>query len=108
MPSSTNSSKARFLPKCCMLRVAGITPSAVPMTIIAMGKVAHSSSGASSAPIMLPISIIIGTLHMAIALIAESSHTSLKFLTIGLFTWRHVRYSTAPALLDSTPLLAMP
>ena len=86
MPSSTNSSRARFLPKCCMLRVAGITPSAVPMTIIAMGKVAHSPPGASSAPIMLPISIIMGTLHMAIALIAASSHTSLKFLTIGLFT----------------------
>jgi hypothetical protein len=69
-----------------MLRVAGFTPRAVPMTINTMGKVANSSSGASSAPIMLPISIIIGTLHMAIALIAASSHTSLKFLTIGLFT----------------------
>ena len=61
-----------FRPMRAMQRVTGITAIAMPMTISAMGAVAHFGLGARSAPIILPINIISGMTQPAIAVTPSS------------------------------------
>ena len=49
--------KTRFLPKCCIKRVIGTTPQAVPTILMAKGKVDHFGSGVSCAPNTPPAKI---------------------------------------------------
>ena len=82
MPITMNSANPALRPYRCITCVAGKMPSAVPITIMANGSVAQRSDGASAAPMILPISIIIGIALMAIALMAASSHTVRNFVNM--------------------------
>ena len=82
-PMARNSRNVRLRPRRAMPRAAGSTPRAVPITIRAMGRVAHCSELARRAPIMLPTSIIMGVPDMATAFTAASSQTILVPVCIG-------------------------
>lgn len=84
MPIVLNAMKVDFRPRCAIVRVAGITPQAVPITMSAIGSVAHCGSGAMLAPMMLPISIIRGKALAEIALANASSQTVRNEVHIGL------------------------
>ena len=69
-----------------MLRAAGSTPQAVPITIKAIGSVAQSSLAASRAPMILPMSIIMGEADINISNmhLGRSDKRSIAFMILAL------------------------
>ena len=67
-----------FRPSWDIKRVTGSTPSAVPTTIIAMGRVAQSAEGASAKPTKLPTSMSMAVVEKAKVLVSASMMTLEK------------------------------
>ena len=77
-PTIKNSSNVFFLPSICIHLVTGITVTAVPRIIMAIGAVAHEVEGASSAPTREPASTIRVMIDPPSALLMLSMQTFLK------------------------------
>lgn len=69
-----------FLPKCCMVRLTGMTLQAVPKIISAMGAVDQSGEGAKRLPARVPAKCISGNVEPATALLKLNTQAFLNVL----------------------------